>query len=125
MTETAAPLNLTYGKLRNQINAIVEKAIPLPRGENCLPVGEMERALVNHVYELLLAVATENAGLRRDLAANEDGEDARLAVAQRALQEIKGMVGQFDTPRDAGRVRAFVGDVGQVAARGLGEATRG
>lgn len=40
-------------------------------------------------------------------------------LARKALQDIASMVRQFDTPRDAGRVRAFVGDVGQVAARGL------
>lgn len=47
--------------------------------------------------------------------------DNRLAVAEKALRDIASMVEQFDTPRDAGRVRAFVGDVGQVACKGLGE----
>ena len=41
-------------------------------------------------------------------------------VAEQALREVLSMVDQFDTPRDPGRVRAFVGDVRQVAARGLG-----
>lgn len=125
MPMIAAPLNLTYGKVKNEINAIVERAIPLPRQENCLPIADMERTLVDYVHELLLAVYAENDRVRRDLAANENTEDARLAVAERALRDIRSMVDQFDTPRDPGRVRAFVSDVGQVAAKGLGEAGRG
>ncbi|QKW15426.1 hypothetical protein [Verrucosispora sp. NA02020] len=45
----------------------------------------------------------------------------RAERAESALRNLLGMVRQFDTPRDSGRVQAFVGDVRQVALRGLGD----
>ncbi|MEV5211292.1 hypothetical protein AB0K35_27850 [Micromonospora sp. NPDC053740] len=45
-------------------------------------------------------------------------------VAEQSLRDLLAMVDQFDTPRDPGRVSAFVSDVRRVAFRGLG-GTRG
>ncbi|MER7331742.1 MULTISPECIES: hypothetical protein [unclassified Micromonospora] len=59
--------------------------------------------------------------VRAALTAHDTTEDTRLALAEQALRDLLGMVDQFDTPRDPGRVQAFVGDVRQVALRGLGQ----
>lgn len=48
-------------------------------------------------------------------------DESRLVAAELALRDLLAMVDQFDTPRDPGRAQAFVGDVRQVALRGLGE----
>lgn len=73
------------------------------------------------VTAVIWALLAENGRLRRDLAASEGSEDARLAIAEKALRDIQSMAEQFDTPRDASRVRVFVGDLRHLVSRGLGE----
>ncbi|MER7166770.1 hypothetical protein ABT336_12000 [Micromonospora sp. NPDC000207] len=58
--------------------------------------------------------------VRAALRAHDTTEDAQLAIARKSLEEVLWMAGQFDTPRDPGRVQAFVADVRRVAQRGLG-----
>lgn len=95
-TPTPAPLNLTYGKVRAQITAIVEKTFPVPRGEDCLPIGDMERALAEHVQDLILAVYAETdaemrrlcgSGDRAEVRATEEAE--RRSKAERALWAVR------------------------------------
>ncbi|MFY1686534.1 hypothetical protein [Plantactinospora sp. WMMB782] len=59
MPDTEAPLNLTPGRIRREVTAIVERTFPVPRGENCMPVSEMERALVDYVNDLVHAIYAE------------------------------------------------------------------
>lgn len=99
------------------IERIVSVAFGGAAGLTYAEKQEMIRQLREHVAEQV-AASEQSAQHARDNAVRLSAETEQL---RRALRDIASMVQQFDTPRDAGRVRAFVGDVGQVARKGLGE----
>lgn len=90
---TDVTLPLTGAKIRRGVCAIVEKVHPLPRQENCLPVGDMERELATYANELVSAAYTDasrdivrlradNERLARELAeAKEHAALDRQALA--------------------------------------------
>lgn len=59
-------LPLTPAKIGRNISAIVERAFPYPRQEECIKVGEMERELTAYVGEVVQAVYDAAAGIHRD-----------------------------------------------------------
>lgn len=57
------------------------------------------------------------AAIRHTERTLEQSEDFRVAALEKAVHDIAGMLDAFDTPHDAGRVRAFVGDIAQILTR--------
>lgn len=66
MPDTDITLPLTPAKIGRAVSAIVEKAIPSPRQENCMAVGQMERELVAYAGRLVQAAYDDAAGIHRD-----------------------------------------------------------
>ncbi|MER7331741.1 MULTISPECIES: hypothetical protein [unclassified Micromonospora] len=64
--QTELTLPLTPAKLGRAVGAIVESAFPHPRQENCIPVGEMERALTALCGEAVQLAYDDAAGIHRD-----------------------------------------------------------
>jgi hypothetical protein len=63
---TDLTLPLTPAKLGRAIDEIVERAIPTPRQELCMPVGEMERELTALCGEAVQLAYNDAAGVARD-----------------------------------------------------------
>ncbi|MEU0078483.1 hypothetical protein ABZY58_11355 [Micromonospora tulbaghiae] len=61
----AVTLPITPGKIRDSIEDIVERLHPRPRGENYLPVHDLEQDLVAYAGELV-RVSYDDAGIQRD-----------------------------------------------------------
>lgn len=80
--------DLTYGKLRRDITAIVERLHPVPRGEDCLPVSEMETALVDYAHELILAVY---ADVRPELERHRQEANDSARTTGRYMQLVVDM----------------------------------
>lgn len=47
----------------------------------------------------------------------EQSEDARLAVLEQVVSEVRDMLCRFDTPGDPGRTRTFVSDLTRIVNR--------
>jgi hypothetical protein len=82
---------------------------------------DAERAAIAVWNSRFSSEDTMLAAVRAAVAVTERGyemsEDARLALLEQTLDEVKSMLRRFDTPADAGRVRAFVGDLNQILSR--------
>ncbi len=82
MDDRTITVPLTPAKLGRAVSEIVQRAIPMPRQENCMAVGQMERELTALCGEAV-QVAYDDAG--RDIARLRD-DNERLA---RELAEAK------------------------------------
>lgn len=63
---TDVTLPITTAQIGSAVDAIVEKALPSPLGELCMPVGLMKRELTAYAGELVLAADADAAGIHRD-----------------------------------------------------------
>ncbi|MEU7170269.1 hypothetical protein ABZ949_02105 [Micromonospora tulbaghiae] len=66
MADIDLTLPLTPAKLGRAVNAIVDRAFPPPRGEDCIAVGEMTRALTALCGEAVQVAYDDAAGMQRD-----------------------------------------------------------
>lgn len=64
--QTDLTLPLTPGKLGRAVDEIVERAFPSPRQEECMPVGEMVRALTALCGEAVQLAYDDAAGIAKD-----------------------------------------------------------
>ncbi|MEV5819339.1 hypothetical protein AB0L22_09200 [Micromonospora haikouensis] len=68
---TDVTLPITPARIGSGVDAIVEKALPSPLGELCMPVGLMKRELTAYAGELVQAAYNDHAAVvDRDLADN-------------------------------------------------------
>ncbi len=91
---TDLTLPLTPAKLGRAVSEIVERAIPAPRGENCMAVGEMERALTALCGEAVQAAyddassETERHRIEARDSARHAGRLMRLTAGLHALISV-------------------------------------
>ena len=82
--------------------------------------AELTRDEKQQMIDKLQAYADEYAQAARDRAVELHAENNRLRAA---LEDISRMAHAFDTPRDPGRVQAFVGDIRNVSSKALANPT--
>lgn len=63
---TDITLPITPAKIQRAIGHIVEQVHPRPRGDNCIPIAEMERKLTAYVGDAVQAAYNDAAGIAKD-----------------------------------------------------------